>query len=40
MDETDSSLSGKAKEYLNRKLLESKNKIAKLKQKRKMLKIL
>jgi len=40
MDETDSSLSGKAKEYLSRKLLESRNKIAKLKQKRKILKIL
>jgi len=40
MDETDFSLSNKAKEYLNRKLDESKNKIAKLKRKRKVVKIL
>ena len=40
MDETDFSLSNKAKEYLNRKLDESKYKIAKLKRKRKVVKLL
>ena len=40
MDETDSSLSVKAKEYLNRKLIEKLNKIKKLKRKRNIVKIL
>ena len=40
MDETDSTLKNKAKEYLNRKLDESRNKITKLKRKRKVIKIL
>src|SRR2546425_3736050 len=40
MDETDFTLSNKAKEYLMRKLDESKIKISKLKRKRKVVKIL
>ena len=40
MDETDFSLTNKAKEYLIRKLDESRNKISKLKRKRKVVKIL
>src|SRR5213080_4251006 len=40
MEETDSTLKNKAKEYLNRKLDESRNKITKLKRKRKVIKIL
>ena len=40
MDETDSSVSGKAKEYLIRKLDEFQKKVVKLKRKRKMIKIL
>ena len=40
MDETEYTLTNKAKEYLNRKLDESRNKIAKLKRKRKVVKIL
>ena len=40
MDETDLILTNKAKEYLTRKLDESRNKIAKLKRKRKAVKIL
>jgi hypothetical protein len=40
MDETDFSVSGKAKEYLIRKLEELQNKITKLKRKRKIVKIL
>ena len=40
MDETDFSLTNKAKEYLIRKLDESRNKIAKLKRKRKVVKSL
>jgi hypothetical protein len=40
MDETDSALSVKAKEYLNRKLEVPKTKITKLKRRRKIVKIL
>src|SRR6267154_601073 len=40
MDETDFSLTNKAKKYLNRKHDESRNKIIKLKRKRKIIKIL
>src|SRR6267154_784540 len=40
MDETDFSLTNKAKEYLIRKLDESRNKIIKLKRKRKIIKLL
>jgi hypothetical protein len=40
MDETDSSLSTQAKEYLVRKLEELQKKVVKLKRKRKMIKIL
>ena len=40
MDETDFSVSGKAKEYLARKLEELQKKVVKLKRKRKMIKIL
>jgi hypothetical protein len=40
MDETDFSVSGKAKEYLTRKLDELQKKVVKLKRKRKMIKIL
>ena len=40
MDETDFSVSAKAKEYLTRKLDELTKKVAKLKRKRKMIKIL
>ena len=40
MDETDFTISDKAKTFLTRKLLESKKKIKKLKQKRKMIKAL
>ena len=40
MDETDSSVSGKAKEYLVRKLGELQKKVTKLKRKRKIVKIL
>src|SRR5437867_12522526 len=40
MDETDFTLTNKAKEYLTRKLDESKIRISKLKRKRKVLKIL
>ena len=40
MDDIDATLSIKAKEYLNRKLIEFEKKIKKLKQKRKMIKAL
>ena len=40
MDETDFSVSGKAKEYLARKLEELTRKVAKLKQKRTIIKVL
>ena len=40
MDETDFTLTNKAKEYLNRKLDESRTKIAKLKRKRKVVRVL
>src|SRR5206468_5995125 len=39
MDETDFSVSGKAKDYLTRKLEELQKKVVKLKQNRKMIKI-
>ena len=40
MDEKDSSLSARAKQYLTRKLTDLQKKVAKLKQKRKVIKIL
>ena len=40
MDDTDSSVSGRAKEYLSRKLDDTKNRISKKKRKRKMVRLL